>query len=574
MCKQNFWKKTKILAGLSGMLLLSGSFLLGVSANQEVQNTITINGIKNQALANRFSTVHFNVGGNDFWGGFFWTEAKKLSTPQIITTTANWEALSCTDQVRGFYYNSQRGERLWPLDTESKTDLLLVKWDYKNLSINGGFYTNCQKGSINEKNEFIPKETDKKTNPHTAIYGRITHEYKGKQYSLYAGLLNNTTNNELPPAELRCNLQRIDNQYPFGYIYDKAGGIAMVGAYVKSENLRNVQQFNETFTKKLEQSKCVNDYYSMQEVKKGNNQIVTEPRIIKDNNWKSKDSELDEQDNDLIFGNGSALETMMNLGIRGIVGLSSQVQTQDQNKIENNTRKTSLLVSTTENIANIINLANKRAEALCRNKWGKQIPTNPKNEVICSENGGSIDPESFAGKTLIIKNGNLTLNKYMNTNSQATTILLMTWDLILQNSRATNNFLANGYQDHQGKIKANYLKGNFIINGLIQGESNSDEKINGQVQRKLIVHGKIASFNTLNTPTEEVKKNIGKIRIDPNKKIGLSEIFTWKCKLKEGTDIDGNSCGQLAEGQDPNRNFLVDKSFGLIDMYFPSKLFK
>jgi hypothetical protein len=58
----------------------------------------------------------------------------------------------------------------------------------------------------------------------------------------------------------------------------------MVGAYVKSENLRNVQQFNETFTKKLDQSKCVNDYYSMQEVKKENNQIVTEPRIIKDNN--------------------------------------------------------------------------------------------------------------------------------------------------------------------------------------------------------------------------------------------------------------------------------------------------
>ena len=562
MCKQNFWKKTKILAGLSGMLLLSGSFLLGVSANQEVQNTITINGIKNQALANRFSTVHFNVGGNDFWGGFFWTDTKVLSTPQIITT--KWETLSCTDQVRGFYYNSQRGERLWPLDTDSQEDLGRIQANYRapQMHIDGGFYTNCQKNSTNGKND-----TDNRNNPHTAIYGRITHEYKGKQYSLYAGLLNNTTNNELPSAELRCNLQRIDNQYPFGYIYDKAGGIAMVGAYVKSDKLDSVKKFHTVFTKKLEQSKCVNDYYSMQEVKK-NNQIVTEPRIIKDNNWKSKDSELDEQDDNLIFGNGSALETMMNLGIRGIVGLSSQVQTTDQNKIENNTRQTSLLVSTTENIANIINLANKRAEALCRNKWEKQIPQNSKNEVICLENGRLIDPKSFAGKTLIIHKGDLTLNDYMNTNSQATTILLMTWDLILKNEEATNNFLANGYQDPQGNIKANYLKGNFIINGLIQGDSNSE------IQRKLIVHGKIASFNTLNTPTKEVKENIKKIGIDTNKKIGLSEIFTWKCNLKEGTDIDKKPCGQLVEGQDPNRNFLVDKSFGLIDMYFPSKLFK
>ena len=566
MCKQNFWKKTKILAGLSGMLLLSGSFLLGVSANQEVQNTITINGIKNQALANRFSTVHFNVGGNDFWGGFFWTDTKVLSTPQIITT--KWETLSCTDQVRGFYYNSQRGERLWPLDTDSQEDLGRIQANYRapQMHIDGGFYTNCQKNSTNGKND-----TDNRNNPHTAIYGRITHEYKGKQYSLYAGLLNNTTNNELPSAELRCNLQRIDNQYPFGYIYDKAGGIAMVGAYVKSDKLDSVKKFHTVFTKKLEQSKCVNDYYSMQEVKK-NNQIVTEPRIIKDNNWKSKDSELDEQDDNLIFGNGSALETMMNLGIRGIVGLSSQVQTTDQNKIENNTRQTSLLVSTTENIANIINLANKRAEALCRNKWGNKIDT----EVICLNKGLNkgieINPndDKYKGKTIVIKEGNLTLNNYMDTNSQALTILLMKWDLILKNKEATNTFLANGYQDPQGNITANYLKGNFIINGLIQGDSNS----NNEIQRKLIVHGKIASFNTLNTPTKEVKENIEKIGIGPNKKIGLSEIFTWKCKLKEGTDIDGNSCGQLAEGQDPNRNFLVDKSFGLIDMYFPSKLFK
>lgn len=57
----------------------------------------------------------------------------------------------------------------------------------------------------------------------------------------------------------------------------------MVGAYVKSDKLDSVKKFHTVFTKKLEQSKCVNDYYSMQEVKK-NNQIVTEPRIIKDNN--------------------------------------------------------------------------------------------------------------------------------------------------------------------------------------------------------------------------------------------------------------------------------------------------
>lgn len=542
MRKQNFWKKTKILAGLSGMLLLSGSFLLGVSANQEVQNTITINGIKNQALANRFSTVHFNVGGNDFWGGFFWTDTKVLATPQIIT--ANKETLSCTDQVRGFYYNSQRGERLWPLDEESKGDLSSVKWDYSNLEVVGGFYTNCQKGLINEKNEFIPKETDKKTNPHTAIYGRITHEYKGKQYSLYAGLLNNTTNNELPQAALRCNLQRIDNQYPFGYIYDKAGGIAMVGAYVKSDKLDSVKKFHEEFTKKITEDNCINNFYFMKESEDPNNP-GTKP--------VTDDWTLGPLDNDLIFGNGSALETMMNLGIRGIVGLSSQVQTTDQNKIENNTRQTSLLVSTTENIANIINLANKRAEALCRNKWENKIPQNSKNEVICSKNGGSIDPKSFAGKTLIIQKGDLTLDKYMDTNSQALTILLMQGNFILPDISPSKNFSANGYIGNE--IFANYLKGNFIINGVIQPKN----KENG-IKNKLIIHGKLASFNPINTANNSTEKN------------WLSDIFTWKCNLN-GEDTAGNECGKIKTDRTP-KTFLVDKSFGLIDMYFPSKLFK
>ena len=551
MFKQNPRKITKILAGISGVLFLGGSLLLWVNASQ---NKITVDWIKDQTLANKFSTVHFNVWGNDFGGGFFWTEAKALATPQEVS--ANGERLLCSAQIRGFYYNSQRGERLWPLDTDSQRDLAEIQssyWDTQ-LKINWGFYTNCQKKQ-NEK--LIPENEDGRTNSLYGIYGRITHTYKGREYSIYAGLLNNLQQNELPTAELRCNFQRIDNQYPFGYIYDKAGGIALVGAYVKSENLAQVNAFHESFTEKLSKTKCVNDFYSLRE--DPNNPEKTIP--------KTDDPILWPKDNTLIFGNGNALETMMNLGIRGIVGLSSQVQTSDQKGIEGNTKQTSLLVSTTENISNIINIANKRAESLCRNRWGSLTPNG---DVICAKNGGEIDPTTYAGKTIIIQQGDLTLKNYMETTNQPITILLMTWDINLPNTKANQRFLGNGYPNKNGIIKANFLKGNFIINGLIQGDSNS----NNEIQRKLIVHWKIASFNTLNTPTNEAHTNITKIGINLNKKIRLSEIFTWKCNRKEGIDLDGNPCGKLTEGQDPNKDFLVDKSFGLIDMYFPSKLFK
>ena len=549
MFKQNPRKITKILAGISGVLFLGGSLLLWVNASQ---NKITVDWIKDQTLANKFSTVHFNVWGNDFGGGFFWTEAKALATPQEVT--ANDERLLCSAQIRGFYYNSQRGERLWPLDTDSQRDLAEIQssyWDTQ-LTINWGFYTNCQK---KQAGKLVPENEDGRTNSLYGIYGRITHTYKGREYSIYAGLLNNLQQNELPTAELRCNFQRIDNQYPFGYIYDKAGGIALVGAYVKSENLAQVNAFHESFIEKLSKTKCVNDFYSLRE--DPNNPEKTIP--------KTDDPILWPKDNTLIFGNGNALETMMNLGIRGIVGLSSQVL--GQKGIEGNTKQTSLLVSTTENISNIINIANKRAESLCRNRWGN---LNPNEDIICAKNEGQINPKTYAGKTIIIEKGDLTLNNYMETTNQPITILLMKWDLKLPNTNANQTFLGNGYPDKNGIIKANFLKGNFIINGLIQGDSNS----NNEIQRKLIVHWKIASFNTLNTPTNEAHTNITKIGINLNKKIRLSEIFTWKCNRKEGIDLDGNPCGKLTEGQDPNKDFLIDKSFGLIDMYFPSKLFK
>ena len=547
MFKQNPRKITKILAGISGVLFLGGSLLLWVNASQ---NKITVDWIKDQTLTNKFSTVHFNVWGNDFGGGFFWTEAKALATPQVVT--ANGERLLCSAQIRGFYYNSQRGERLWPLDTDSQGDLARIQSSYtpSQLTINWGFYTNCQK---EQAGKLVPENEDGRTNSLYGIYGRITHTYKGREYSIYAGLLNNLQQNELPTAELRCNFQRIDNQYPFGYIYDKAGGIALVGAYVKSENLAQVNAFHESFTEKLSKTKCVNDFYSLRE--DPNNPEKTIP--------KTDDPILWPKDNTLIFGNGNALETMMNLGIRGIVGLSSQVQTSDQKGIENNTQKTSLLVSTTENISNIINIANKRAESLCRNKWGSLTPNG---DIICAKNGGSIDPRSYAGKTIVIKEGDLTLTKYMETTSQPITILLIHGDLKLTNTNASQTFLGNGYPDRDGIIKANFLKGNFIINGLIQNQGTEE------ITNKLIVHGKIASFNTLQEPNDQTKVKLRNIGIDTSKKIWLSEIFTWKCNIDTGKDTVGNPCGQENDGT--SKSFLIDKSFGLIDMYFPSKLFK
>lgn len=70
--------------------------------------------------------VHFNVAGNDFGGGFFWLPVEKLEEAITIETqdaNGEKERKICQNKVRGFYYNSQRGERLRPLDESSKIAL-------------------------------------------------------------------------------------------------------------------------------------------------------------------------------------------------------------------------------------------------------------------------------------------------------------------------------------------------------------------------------------------------------------------------------------------------------------------
>lgn len=70
----------------------------------------------------------------------------------------------------------------------------------------------------------------------------------------------------------------------------------------------------------------------------------------------------------LDFGKGSALETIFKLGIRGVVGLSSQVQQEGKLGKDNNEGGTSVLVRTDNSIANIFNIARKNAEKLCKGK--------------------------------------------------------------------------------------------------------------------------------------------------------------------------------------------------------------
>lgn len=79
----------------------------------------------------RKTDLHWNYGGNNFEGLIFWGNHKTLPSP--VTVNINGDTKSCSKQVRGLYYNSARGQVLWPLDQESLDALRGIDSSYNNL---------------------------------------------------------------------------------------------------------------------------------------------------------------------------------------------------------------------------------------------------------------------------------------------------------------------------------------------------------------------------------------------------------------------------------------------------------
>ena len=535
--------------------------------------------LKGKYLAQYFSAVHYSLWGNDIGGGFFWREVEDLETP--VTISANGTGnVECYGKVKGFYYSSQRGERLWPLDEESKSQLINLNTNYGDLAMKWGRYTRCQG---NENN----------------IYGKITHTYKDKSYDLIAGVSYNVAENKVttPPA-LRCNFQRLNNAIPFGYIYDSAGGIGILGASIKSNVMkratdwdadayRDIHLFHKGYLGQLENWKCVSDIFDHD----GQN-----PRY---NDGSIPDYNSDKLDRLLDFGFGSAQTTLFKLGIRGIIWLSSELSNNSRGSIEGNQAGTSLLLNTDNSIAGVINLARQRAEELCRNKW-KEVPGaeqdfgNRAGQVLCYD--GNIDRNSRllrvngydAVAALIVKNADVFLLNYQVTrNNAAITNLFIDkgYLFLLDEARDKSHlqkFDQNGYQTQDTSNPwisyGNFLRGNFIVNGLIIG-MKSDARQFAPIKNKLVIHGKVASYNTYTTPDDNKKQVIkgildsdgrGNLQEERLKFIGLDQVFKWSCNSATGTGSDGTSC----IGTDKGSSFITNKAFSLIDMDLPSPLFQ
>jgi len=84
---------------------------------------------------------------------------------------------------------------------------------------------------------------------------------------------------------------------------------------------------------------------------------------------------------------GSAKTTIFNLGIKGIIGLSNEINNEEKKFFEGNSLESTLLLRTDTTISQVVNLVRKNAENLCRGKWKEEwIHRDPNADVICIDN--------------------------------------------------------------------------------------------------------------------------------------------------------------------------------------------
>ena len=499
---------------------MSLSFTLSASFNVNLGESIET--INEETIKNNIMPIHFSDNGNDFGWLLYIKSVDNIDTGSNstgkVTITSTWDYVECEQQIRWLYYNSERWERLWPLDDNMKQKLQSSQgW----LNMSGWLYTKCVSSKLaNALYECLnwsgvadedQCEADARATYGTLnwYYGMLNYVYDNQTFGLIAWAQYTGNGDWLAidnTKTLKETFIRLNDKYPIGLIYDYHGWLWFVWCEFignKAIGLRNlVNKLNswislsDMFVETGENSNSIQYVYDTDIQMNCDNvgSMVSPSRVIVEwLAWYGKGTERNREWSDE----------------------NPRMQRFWLDKISNTV---------------LINYARKRAEILCRGKWTTDTVNNNLDVNCLDLEWISRVIDAVPWRTYIVKNGSVRVNAMddFGNDDNYYDIFIDKWNLLLDNDLdnglkkvftnqwfiSTNNDITwykdeimqsiNNSLNYTGDDVAVgvFIKWNFIVNWNLQ--SSDGEKINS----RYFVYWKLTTKDS---------------------KTDLDELFSWGC---------------------------------------------
>ncbi len=506
-------------------------------------------------MRRNMTPIHFKDNWNDFGWFIYFSNGIGTGGAEVdgdYLVELGTQKYECQQRAKWFYYNAERGERLWVLDDSYSM----------GAEMSGGLYTRCRQQWFKwamekcwEKTNETARENCEKEVREAYVdshgyYGMIWHKYWDTEFVLAAWTkYESDWDQRVMTNELAPTLIRFDNKYPVWFIYDGNGGVWFLGGELTDD--KEIEDiFHDIGDRNLDQ------IFQPSWDGDGISPIVWFEWIDTSRGWSSKNSLLSVIVDGLVWINRDTKNT----GIQW---------NQSNDKMQ-------YFSSVNINNMQLINYAKQRAEILCRGKWEKYSGyESPLKSLYCFDDANGDTIGAVTWTTIVVKNRNVqVMNMNDFDNGWNYDIFVDNWNLIIDELPGDelkvfkkNWFInetmpveefsdkvfpilnSNDSYTWDEVVAWKFIKWNFIVNWSVKSKNWSG------FEHVYFVYGKMTTKDTVDE---------------------LSQVFKRRCQRwiqwTDGTPCPGEEKG--VDGSVTWTNPYENASLVIIDQNYPSPLYQ
>lgn len=508
-------------------------------------------------MRRNMTPIHFKDNWNDFGWFIYFSNGIGTGGAEVdgdYLVELGDQKYECQQRAKWFYYNAERGERLWVLDDS---------YSMNGVELLGGLYTRCRQQWFKDalKNrcssmgnetarENCEKEVREEYVDSHGYYWMIWHNHGDNKFVLAAWTnYLSDWDQRVMWNELAATLIRFDNKYPVWFIYDGNGGVWFLGGMLTDD--KEIEDiFHDIGNRNLDQ------IFQPDSDGDGISPIPGFEWINTDLGWSSKNS-------------------LLSVIVDGLVGINRDTKNTGIQWNQSND-KMQYFSSVNINNMQLINYAKQRAEILCRWKWERYTNTSyvtPKS-LYCFNESDSDVITAMTWTTIVVKGKDV---QVMNMNdfdhNWNYDIFVDGWNLVIDelpgdelkvfkknwfiSDMDVENFSGtlfpilstNDSYTWDEVVAWKFIKWNFIVNGSVKSKNGSG------FEHVYFVYGKMTTKDTVDE---------------------LSQVFKWRCQWwiqwTDGTPCPGEEKG--VDGSITWTNPYENASLVIIDQNYPSPLYQ